>query len=165
MAGNYAKGTSVSVERSMNELRRMLRRYGADAFGHTEQAMPDGREVIQIAFRYSGWNVRFRLPMPSREPYRYTATGRERDNSAIEKDWERECRRMWRAMVLVVKAKLEGVESGILTFQEAFLGDFVTPGGVTVSEWLIPQIENARNIGVMPAFPGLPDHGPDHDGN
>jgi hypothetical protein len=42
------------------------------------------------------------------------------------------------------------VESNVETFEEAFLANIVTPGGATVADWLIPQIEEGYRIGKMP---------------
>ena len=43
-----------------------------------------------------------------------------------------EVRRRWRALLLVIKAKLESVESGIETFEEAFASQIVLANGQTV---------------------------------
>ena len=59
-------------------------------------------------------------------------------------------RQRWRALVLVIKAKLEAVESGITTFENEFLAHIVLPDNRTVGEWLAPQIDSAYEEGGMP---------------
>lgn len=70
------------------------------------------------------------------------------------KEWEQACRQKWRALALVVKAKLEAVESGISEFEEEFLAHIVLPDGQTVGRWMQPQIADAYGSGKMP--PMLP---------
>jgi hypothetical protein len=52
--------------------------------------------------------------------------------------------------LLVIKAKIESIESGVETFDEAFLANIVTPDGRTIAQWAVPQIERAYIEGKMP---------------
>lgn len=66
-----------------------------------------------------------------------TPTGRRtRSDDAAEKAWEQATRQRWRALHLVVKAKLEAVESGITVFDDEFLAHIVLPDGGTVGRWM-----------------------------
>jgi hypothetical protein len=58
---------------------------------------------------------------------------------------------------LVIKAKLEAVESGIACFEEEFMAHIVLPDGRTVGEHVIPGIAQAYETGNVPAL--LPWHG------
>ena len=58
----------------------------------------------------------------------------------------------WRALLLVVKAKLEAVEAEIATFEEEFLPHIVLPNGRTVGEMALPEIERAYQGGRTPAL-------------
>lgn len=66
--------------------------------------------------------------------------------------WEQACRQRWRALLLVVKAKLEAIETGIATFDGEFMANIVLPGGGTVGDWMTPQIERAYLTGAVPAM-------------
>jgi len=66
-----------------------------------------------------------------------------------------EVRRRWRALVLVVKGKLEAVESEIVTFEEEFLAHLVLPNGQTVGSEVRPMVAQAYETGIMPAFSAL----------
>ncbi len=136
---NYASGTTVSKDRSLDEIKRTLVRYGADAFRHSED-WAHGLAVVEFAAH--GRHVRFSLPMPSMEEFTRTERGRTRTREAATKSWEQACRQRWRALALAVKAKLEAVESGIATFEREFLAYVVDPESQrTVGEVMAPQLE------------------------
>lgn len=126
----YASETKVPVERSKAEIERILARYGATHFAYT--TMPEGA-VVQ--FVKSGKRIRFLLPIP-KEP---TETGRGY-LTELER-WSKVRRSKWRALCLVIKAKLEAVEAGICTFEEEFLAHIVLSTGQTAGQFLIPKIE------------------------
>jgi hypothetical protein len=146
----YAKGTDVPKERSRLELEAILSRYGASHFMY---GWDEGRVVV--AFRtdedQGHRQVKFVLPMPKEHEVALTPGGRRRTTRQVEDALAQEERRRWRALVLVVKSKLEAVESGIETFDEAFMPHIVLPGGETVSQWLSPQIDEAYASGALPS--------------
>ncbi len=121
----YAEGTSVSVEKSKAEIERLLQRYGADQFisGWDQQQ-------AYIMFRMERRQVKFVLPLPDKtdSEFTHTPSGRKRTESKAWEAWEQGCRQRWRALALVVKAKLEAVETGITTFQDEFLAHIMLPG-------------------------------------
>ena len=148
MSSRYAENTSVSVEKSKAEIERILQRYGADAFSY---ATDQERAVVQ--FRMAGKIVRLQLTMPDRndEEFQYTPSrGYKREPNAASKAWEQACRQRWRALALVIKAKLEAVETGITTFEEEFLSSIVLPDNSTVAQFMIPQVVKAYEVGEMP---------------
>ena len=56
---------------------------------------------------------------------------------AARKDWvAKETRRRWRCLLITIKAKLECIETGIETFEEAFLAHIVTETGQTIYQRL-----------------------------
>lgn len=135
----YAKDTSVSVSTSKAEIERILERYGADQFMSGWSA-----EQAVIAFTMERRQIRFVLPMPDKEDKRFTHHSRGRRTAeAALKEWEQACRQRWRALALVIKAKLEAVESGISILEDEFLSHIVMPNGRTVGEEIRPKIEAA----------------------
>jgi hypothetical protein len=93
-----------------------------------------------IGFRIADRMVRIIVPMPE-DP--------------------QEERARWRALLLVLKAKLEAVESGISTIEREFLADVLLPNGMTIGAWLQPQLEAAYEGGGMPEllphiYPNVP---------
>lgn len=142
----YAKGTKVSPENSRAELEKVLRRYGADAFSY---GVEDSRAIV--AFRASGRHVKFELSYPPLSEFRWTRTT---TRTPVQQRVAREqrIRELWRALVLVVKARLESVESGIESFEQAFLPYIQLPDGQTAGEFLLPQVELAYELGEMPSL-------------
>lgn len=133
----YAADTNVSVEASRNEIERTLARYKADAFAYATEA---GRATIM--FRMAGRQVRFVLALPARDDREFTHHSRgARTESAAESAWEQACRQRWRALALVIKAKLEAVSAGITTIEDEFLAHTILGDGRTVGEAIKPQIE------------------------
>ncbi len=150
----YAAKTTVPVERSRAEIEATLARYGAEQFMYGWDA---GGALIAFVIQVAPEQkrqVRFQLPLPARGERRFTHHTRGmRTPTEAERLWEQACRQRWRALVLVVKAKLEAVESGIATFEDEFLAYIMLPDGRTVGGWVGPQLEAAYDPdrGVMPA--------------
>ena len=150
--GRYAADTSVPADRSRSEIEQTLARYGASHFMY---GWDEGTAVV--AFRmgeeYGHRQIRFRLRIPTLDDREvsHTPTGQRRSAGAAEDARAKEERRRWRALLLVVKAKLEAVDSGIATFDEEFLSHIVLPSGETVVEWLRPDLEEAYDSGAMPS--------------
>ena len=143
----YARGTTVSVERSKTEIEAILARYGATDFVRGE-SFETGNAWIAFAFRERYY--RMLLPMPDYSEYEQTPTGRRRTEAAALAAWEQGVRERWRALALLLKANLEAVNSGILTMERAFLAHLMLPDGTRVEEWLAPQIDAAYRDGRMP---------------
>lgn len=141
----FAADTNVSAEKSRAEIERTLHRYGADQFMYGWE-----QENAVVGFRILNRMVRFALKMPTKDEYSHTPTGRKRDEKATYSAWEQACRQRWRALNLVIKAKLESVDCGIMTFEEEFMANIVLPDGKTVSEFMLPQIAVAYEQGEMP---------------
>lgn len=153
----YAKETTVTAERSRAEIEVILRRYGATGFAYAWQ-----RGQVMLGFEITNRQIRFLIPLPdpqAAEFNRVRVNARStKSATSVQREaaYEQAIRQRWRALVLVIKAKLEAVEAGISTIEREFLTDIVLPGGQTVGGWLIPQIEAVYESGRMPALlPGL----------
>lgn len=152
----FAADTSVSSEQSRGEIERTLQRYGASQFMYGW----DGDRAV-VGFRMEGRNIRFILPMPDRNAQEFwftPARKNKRSEAQAHTAWEQATRQRWRALALVIKAKLEAVESGITEFEDEFGMHILLPDGRTVSEFMRPQIEEAYAKGTMPSM--LPALGP-----
>lgn len=133
MAGKYADRTKVPVSHSQAEIQRLLKRYGADQFGFFSSP-----QKFIAGFAAHGRQVRFIIPIP-------------KDGDDAEE------RRLWRCLVLVIKGKLESVETGIETFEDAFLANIVTPDGRLVGEIIRSELAIAYERGQQPPAL-LPDY-------
>lgn len=153
----YAQNTQVSTFQSRAEIEQTLQRYGADQFIYGSEG-----DRALVGFRMHGRQVKFILPLPDRTAREFTHTpaqAKRRSDEQAAAEWEKACRQRWRALALVIKAKLEAVESGITEFEGEFLAHIVLPDGQTVGSWVKPQIEGAYSTGNMPKL--LPDYSGD----
>jgi len=151
----FAEATKVTSDKSRAEIERTLTRYGADQFLYGWQ-----ESSAIVGFKMQGRQVKFILPLPDRGSREFTHTpGRELERSAAqaEQAYEQAVRQKWRALALVIKAKLEAVESGITVFEDEFMAHIVLPGGQTVGDWMRPQIERAYETGKMPPLLPAPN--------
>jgi hypothetical protein len=121
----YAKTTKVPAERTRLEIEALMKKRGADQFFSGD----DGNKAV-LAFRLNRRHIRFALPLAdARSP--------------------QQIRSRWRALLLVIKAKLEAIDLGILTTEDAFIGETVLPDRQTVAEYMRPQIETAYQTGAI----------------
>lgn len=117
--------TTVAVERSQGDIRRLLTRHGAGSFEFGEATDPDGRRWAAIGFKLGDRAVRMRVP---HKPIDRHAVARklQRARSKTAADItgeleEQEAKRIWRVLAWNLKARLEAVEEDVETFEEAFL--------------------------------------------
>ena len=151
----FAADTKVTTTSSKAEIERIIERYGADQFMSGWDA-----ERAVIAFRMNERQIRFVLQMPRRDERRFTHHSRgARTPDAALKEWEQACRQRWRALALVIKAKLEAVESGISVFDDEFMANIVLPNGNTVSQEIGHKLVTAYSTGAMQVL--LPDYSKD----
>lgn len=125
---SYAQKTSVSVMKSIEEIRSLIQRNGGSQFALKE----DGTRSA-VCFRLKDRFVMFELELPPREKFywktdRYKRKVAETNANTVQKNWEQACRSHWRALALTVKSKFVSIELGVETFEEAFLAHVLVPG-------------------------------------
>jgi hypothetical protein len=146
----YAQNTTVTSEASRAEIERTIARYGAEGFSYGWNP-----EAAMVEFAMKGRRIRFILQLPDKGRFARTERRRQlRSPKAAEEAFEKAVRQRWRALALVIKAKLEAVEAEISEFEQEFLGNIVLPNGTTVGEFMVPQIQQVYATGEMP--PMLP---------
>lgn len=141
----FSKGSKVSADQTLGEIRRLLRQFGAGpvVFG-------DSDDRISVGFEMETRSIRFVVPLP--EPggevlLRIANSNRTRTRPQTDAEYQQIIRSRWRALLLVIKAKLESVHSEIETFDEAFMAEIVMqsddpryPNGVTMAEFFLPML-------------------------
>lgn len=125
----YAEDTKVPIAQSRAQIETMLKKAGATRIVTMDEAL----EGI-VAFMLAGRLIRLRIAIPG------DASDQRR-------------RAVWRAIGLVVKAKIEAVAQGITTVEQEWLAHVVLPDGSTVSDWVEPQLRLAYHQGRMPTEP------------
>ena len=146
----YAASTTVPVEKTRAEIERMLNKFkcrkflaGVDHDAHRATVQFEAHDRI----------VRFEIALPDpRDPKwkRIKNSYLDRNAAGVAKVVAQEERTRWRALLLVIKAKLEAVESGIAVFEEEFLAHIVLPNQQTVGQWVLPEVARIYESGRMP---------------
>lgn len=156
----YADKTSVSVEKSRAELDTLLMKHGATQRGIM---CDDERSCAIVAFILRGRQYRLELPLPRIEQFEaeakknakgwwtFTADQRLHRQKLLS---EQASRSRWRALVLLVKSKLELVRIGASTVEREFLADLVLPGGETLGSRIDTEI-HAILKGAPPRLLGM----------
>lgn len=128
----YAEKTTVPVSKSRMEIEDLIRKHGAGQFvsGYS------GNRVM-IGFTAYNRQVRFMVDIPV---------------GKTQKDTEQLERQRWRALLLVIKAKFEAIDSGVSCFDDEFLAHIVLPDGKTCGDYMVPQLEAVYETGQMPAL-------------
>lgn len=156
MSARYASSTSVPVDRSRAEIEKCLERYGARGFYYGNEG-----ERAMIGFRVldtDGANLAVRmvlgLPSPDQDEFTLTPTRKWRTDAAARQAWEQACRSRWRALLLIVKAKLEAVSLGITTIEREFMPDILLPSGKTIGDIVAEQRPALEGGGKLLLLPG-----------
>jgi hypothetical protein len=120
----FAARTTTPVQSTIAELGRVMVRYGCEDFGYAER--PD---AAMVEFTWKRRQLRMVMPL-------------ERGDAQSR-------RQRWRALLLVCKAKLEAVESGVATVESEFLASLILPSGQTIGELMVPRIDRVLDGSVL----------------
>lgn len=144
MAG-YASNTNVGTFQSQQEIQSILRRYGADGFGVFER-----QNKAFVVFEYKNLSIKIDFDLPTIQDFTITQQGRSRSKDVAEKALEQEIKRRWRSMTLILKARMEAIDSGFSTIEKEFLSNIQLPNGQTIGDALIPKLTQIAETGQMP---------------
>lgn len=146
--GRYAARTTVPSDTSRAAIERLLIDHGAQAFVGGWDA--DG---ARIGFELAGRRILFRLPLPNRNAREFTHTptrNQLRSPADTAKEYEQAVRQRWRALHLIIRAKIEAVEAGVTTVEQEFLPHILLPDGTTVGDNTLPAVAWAYDTGRVP---------------
>lgn len=127
---------STTGERALSDIQKLLRGFGCSKFG---SMVDDEAKEIMVQFEYRGRPVSVRASIRGyaaawlkEHPYTYRTKGSKTDHErkalqiasiavySILRDW--------------IKGQITAIETGILTFEGAFLGSILLSNGNTVLE-------------------------------
>lgn len=143
-------GTEVSAEKSQQDIKRLLQRYGCSAV-QTAEDMIQGLIVLRFARLIEGsdqvvW-IRFTCEIPKVEPPERVRYGTSKEKILRER-LDRAERQAWRALYYALKSRMESVAFNIESFEEAFLShiEIVTKTGEkgTMGDWALPLLRAGR---------------------
>jgi hypothetical protein len=146
----YAENTAVPVEKSKGEIEKLLHQHQCQKF---MVGVDNEAHKATVQFQAHNRIIRFVLQLPDpRDPAHKKMKNSylQRTQSGVLKLVEQLTRSRWRALLLVIKAKLEAVESGIATFEEEFMAQIVLPNDTTVGSWVLPEVAKIYESGRMP---------------
>lgn len=141
MAGQYAERTKIASTQTTLQIQALLTGKGAQTF-----AFQEAQSNIAVGFELNGVRYRFVIPVPDADApeCRRIKGGREQLKNA----------RM-RALLMLLKAKLEAVAIGASTLEEELLPAVVMPSGQTVGQWARTQILDRYALEEMPPMLAL----------
>lgn len=146
----YAANTEVPVEKSRAEIERLLTRHKCNKF---MAGVDHDQHLATVQFEAHNRIVKFNIALPNPADPKYKRMKNsylQRTASGVAKVVEQEERTRWRALLLVIKAKLEAIESGIATFEDEFLAHVLLPNQQTVAEYIGPTVAQIYETGRMP---------------
>lgn len=150
----YAKNTTIPYQRSLEQIEKLLNRYGATKFAYFRD---DDLNLAGFACDRQGRRFRFTVPLPDRstEEFQYVGAGfrgkEKRSSEQSLKAWEKAVNQRYRAVLAVIKAKLIAIDEGIATFESEFLNETLIPGtNQTVGEWADEQLQQGYLTGKIP---------------
>ena len=145
--------TATSGEKALGEIQKLLRAFGCSKFG---SMVDDGAGELLVQFEYRGRMVSVKASTKGyaaaylkEKPYssRMRCTRQQHEAKAMDiasvavysilRDW--------------IKGQIMAIETGILSFEGAFLGQIMLPNGRTV-------LEHASSSNLLPA-PGQGEGG------
>lgn len=127
----YAEDTRVPVAKSQGDLVALLSKFDADQIGHVLDRTTG--EAI-VFFTRKSRQYRLGIPMPKKVNL----------NAA---QFDQRCRARWRALLLLIKAKMVGIDCGATTFEEEFLAHTVTAQGERLVDVIRAPLEEHYETG------------------
>lgn len=143
---------ATSGERALGEIQKLLRGFGCNKFG---SMIDDGDGTVLVQFEYRGRSISVKASINGyatawlkEHPWgTRTRTTKDRHQSkamgiasvavySILRDW--------------IKGQITAIETGILTFEGAFLGQIMLPTGKTILEHvaaqkMLPSLEGPKS--------------------
>jgi hypothetical protein len=131
--------TSVSVERSKDQIRKFLKQAGALGVQFDEEWGDNPRMRVRFVWPLEGGEVQqvVRLdvkPLPAEKGTRggWRVSEEQRERQA------------WRGLAHYLEGTIKAAVFGLIKFEDIFLSFIEAEGGLTVGEVLIPRLEAGR---------------------
>ena len=160
----FAENTKVPIEKSKVELETLLAKLGA---GRRATFHDSEKSVAGAFFELAGRRYRIEVPIPRLAdflkpkpvPYGWDSWSITKRAAWSAAEADQAARQRWRALILLVKAKIEIVAMGASTFEREFLADLVLPNGRTAGEELGEYMQNLLANGYSAPL-ALPEYAP-----
>lgn len=139
---------SRAGQNAMVEIQKLMQRFGCSNFGHMND-FEKGELIVQFTYKNIPICVRasakgYAAAWLRQNPYghRRRSTKQEHEKLALEKG----ATAVYSILRDWIKGQVMAIESGVLSFEGAFLGQMMLPSGKTVTEHvltshMLPQLE------------------------
>lgn len=132
---------ATSGERAVQDIQKILRAFGCGKFGHM---MDFDRGELLVQFDYKGWAVSVKASINGyaqawikEHPYSYRSRGHKMDHERKAK--EIGSKAVYSILRDWIKGQITAIETGMLSFEGAFLGQLLLPSGRTVLEEVVER--------------------------
>lgn len=137
---------STSGERALGEIQKILRGFGCSKFG---SMVDDDAQEIMVQFEYHGQPVSVRASIRGYaaawlKEHPYTSRTRANKTDHERKALEIASTAVYSILRDWIKGQTTAIETGILTFEGAFLGQLLLSNGQTV-------LEHAQSVKLLKA--------------
>jgi hypothetical protein len=138
---------AISGERAIKDIQKILREFGCTKFGHMED-IAAGELLLQFEYRERAVSVRassagYAAAWLKAHPASYHGNALSQEKR-VRKAKEIAAVAVYSILRDWIKGQITAVETGILSFEGAFLGSLLLPSGKTV-------LEAARDQKLLPA--------------
>lgn len=134
----YAARTAVPVEKTRGEIEKLIRANESTGFIYGSAV---GKAMI--GFEYRGRRIKFVVEMP------IVNKGKTNKSNVAKEE-----KRRWRSLLLLIKAKFESVNTGIVEFDREFLAHIVIEGDRTVGDTWVAQTREILSTAKLPPLLG-----------
>lgn len=136
--------TNVPVEKSREDIRSLLKRHGAAAFGASEDYRT-GRVVLTFAIPgASGGFTPVQMPIDTQRVYEALYTNQTADPAVIAQRREQAERVAWRQLYLIIDATLTAATLGIMKVSDVFMAHTVVVSDDGRSERMADYLERTQ---------------------
>lgn len=132
---------ATSGERAVQDIQKLLQRFGCDRFGHM---MDWGKGELLMQFEFRGRPVSVKASVNGYAAAWLKEHPWSNRKRTTKEDHEREAKNIGGCAVYSIlrdwiKGQITAIETGVLTFEGAFLGQLLLPSGKTVLEHVEAQ--------------------------
>lgn len=126
------KKTKVSVPNTQSDIRKLLQKHKAKGIQFEEEWE---KKTICVRFLYEIKQKLFVIRIRAKI-------------SSLGEHGQME-RAVWRAVFWAIKSRMESIDFGIETFEEAFMAHIILEGDVTLADKIIPLLMIGQTQGIL----------------
>lgn len=132
------------INKIRSRIERALQKHGAGDFAYQSKPLE-----ASVLFSLNGQQIRYTIGLPRVEEFEKTPKGKPRPEELVLRVYYGSVCAKWRALELLIKAKLIAITDKVVFAESEFLAATVTKSGATVGEHFqqhgqLPQIGHSQ---------------------